>query len=429
MKQDNHGDTNMNLQSVCEKMGFPPEVRTLLEESGWKTSLETFSGNPAFMTLEFQKQYYPKIKSTIDAMPAIQEVAERSARDREIQMLAWHLHRTLFLTGQSAVAHRLPLPEKEFGNNAGVFFLMIAISAIPLIEETTRKLGLPARYAEESATWLGGTVQIFAAAHNGLPGHDIRQAYWLKHTIDGVLFRIGRFEFWAKPLPPYVPAIYRNSEGEVIALCPDRWNLNREGFQVRENSPDAVFRTTLNHVNGKLTGTPISPLGHALPGKTVTLDDSEWKPAVSPWDTVLEIHIPGGGGMTPEKVRASLREAVELFREHFRKEIPLFVCASWILNPEWEKRLPGSNLAAFQREVHLFPLEIGNGTDGLFFLFGRDDGDPLTYPADNSARRAMLDVIRDGGTLKSGGMFLFAADLKEFGTQVYRTRSRVISSK
>ena len=419
----------MNLQSVCESMGFPADVKTILEATGWTKSLETFPGLPDFMSIEFQKKYYPKIKSPIDAMPAIIEVADLTARDREAQMLAWHIHRSLFLGKKAQSAHPLPLPEKKFGKNAGVFYLMIAISTIPLIEETTRRLGLPAKYAEESATWLGGTVQIFASAHNGLPGHDMRQMSWLKFTIDGVLFRIGRFEFWTQPLPSYAPAIYRNSKGDVIALCPDRWVLNKEGFRVREYTPDAVFRTTLNHEDGKITGTPISPLGHALPGETVTLDDSEWKPVVSPWDTVLEIHIPGGGGMSPEKVRASLLEAVELFRKHFHKEISLFVCASWILNPEWEKRLPESNLAAFQREVHLFPFEIGDGTDGLFFLFGRDDGDPLTYPADNSARRAMLDVIRDGGTLKSGGMFLLAADLKEFGTQVYRTRSKVISSK
>ena len=48
------------------------------------------------------------------------------------------------------------------------------------------------------------------------------------------------------------------------------------------------------------------------------------------------------------------------------------------------------------------------------------DGDPLSYPADNSMRRAMLDVLREGGILKRGGMVLPAADLKFFGTQHYR---------
>lgn len=56
----------------------------------------------------------------------------------------------------------------------------------------------------------------------------------------------------------------------------------------------------------------------------------------------------------------------------------------------------------------------------LFFLYDRMDGDPLSYPADNSMRRAMLDVLREGGILKRGGMVLPAADLKFFGTQHYR---------
>lgn len=415
-------EDSMYLQLVCNKMGYSTEEEKILKEADWEKSVETFPGMPEFMTLDFQKKYYPKIKSRIDAMPGIARVAEITGQNKEAQFLAWHLHRIFFLADGADYSFRLPLPEKLFGENAGVFILMVAISSIPLIEATTRRLGLPEKYAEDSAAWLGGTVQIFASAHNGLPGHDLRQMHWLKHTIDGLLFRIGRFEYWAKPIPSCVPAIYKDSQGNVKALCQDRWHLNREGYRVRKDSPDAVFQTVLNHCDGKITGTPVSPLGFALKEETVTLDDAEWKPVVSPWDTVLEIHIPGGGGMTLDKARESMLEAVEFFRNYFKKEISLFVCESWILNPEWEKRLPESNLAAFQKETYLFPLEIGDGSDGLFFIFGRSDGDPLTYPADNSMRRAMLDIIREGGKLKSGGMFLLAEDLKTLGTQHYRSK-------
>ena len=225
------------------------EVKTILEETGWEESFNTFQGNPIFMTLHFQELYYPKIKSRIDAMPAIKKIADISADDPDVQLLAWHLHRSLFLTGKATYSHQLPLPEKKFGEYAGVFFLMIAISAIPLIEKTTQRLGLPEKYAEDSATWLGGTVSIFAAAHKGLPGHDIRQTPWLKHTIDGELFRIGRLEFWAKTLPSYVPAIYRDTKGNVIRADIGR-GTTIEDVGMREKAKAAARKNRFNEISG-----------------------------------------------------------------------------------------------------------------------------------------------------------------------------------
>lgn len=297
---------------------------------------------------------------------------------------------------------------------------MVATAAIPMIEATHRRYGIPEHYAADSASWIGGSSLLFNQSHGNLPGFLLNQIRWLRCSIDGTLFRIGRLEFKMTTVPSHVPAIYRNAEGRTLLLCGDGWFLNKDGLRVRMDSPDAAFKTTLDHIDGSVTGTPISPLGVALPGKTVTLSDSEWKPLISPWETILEIHIPGGGGMTPERLRDSLNQALAFFRSFFHKEIRLFTCNSWILNPEWEKRLPESNIAAFLREGYLYPHEIGDGRDGLFFLFGRMDGDPLSYPADNSMRRAMLDVLREGGILKRGGMVLPAADLKFFGTQHYR---------
>ena len=44
----------------------------------------------------------------------------------------------------------------------------------------------------------------------------------------------------------------------------------------------------------------------------------------------------------------------------------------------------------------------------------RDDGDPLTYPADNSMRRAMIRAWREKGTLRSAGMLLPFDEIDNF---------------
>ncbi len=72
------------------------------------------------------------------------------------------------------------------------------------------------------------------------------------------------------------------------------------------------------------------------------------------------------------------------------------------------------------RELYLFPA-ISTGNDGVYFIFGRHDGDYKDYPRDNSVRRAMLDVLQNGGKLRSGSMFFLEEDMAHFGQQPYRS--------
>lgn len=107
--------------------------------------------------------------------------------------------------------------------------------------------------------------------------------------------------------------------------------------------------------------------------------------------------------MTAELAGASLREAAAFFRKYFKKEIRAFVCDSWILNPAWMELLPESNLAAFMRELYLFP-RTPYPQAGLFFVFGRSDGDFASYPADTSLRRAFHRLYNAGEPFRTGGM-------------------------
>ena len=171
-----------------------------------------------------------------------------------------------------------------------------------------------------------------------------------------------------------------------------------------------------------MTGIPINPAtGRAEPGQRETLDLAEYAPVLSAHEWVPSLHIPGGGGMTPELAQKSLRQAVEFFRRYFHKELRAICCESWILNPDWMAELPGSNLARFMKEVYLTPMpEVDRA--GLFFVYGRSDGELSEYPADNSLRRAFRRLIDAGRPLRLGGMFILTADLDRFGTGTYRNR-------
>ena len=123
--------------------------------------------------------------------------------------------------------------------------------------------------------------------------------------------------------------------------------------------------------------------------------------------------------MTPEPHR-SMIQGREFFKRYFQREVPLFVCNSWIFNPMWQKLAPESNMARFQREVHLAPGWPPSGRDGMFFVFGRGDVDPVDLPAVNSAQRLLQEAFRQEGTLRTEAMFVLCDDLEKLGNQYYR---------
>ena len=49
----------------------------------------------------------------------------------------------------------------------------------------------------------------------------------------------------------------------------------------------------------------------------------------------------------------------------------------------------------------------------------------LLHPRDTSVRRAMLDELQSGGSLRSGGMFFLAEDIERFGQKPYRNVFKV----
>lgn len=382
--------------------------------------LETSDEMPQHLTVEFFRRWMPLLELKREIPEVRMEALSAAVRSNAALRIYANLLDGWLLRAVPGPDHgKLPYPVGPLGEEgAGLFSLMAAMAALPRIAETHAGLGLDESYLRGIAKWIAGTTSIYGSAHNGLPGTDFRQHHWLKHSIDGRLFRIGRFEFLIHSAPDWVPAIYRNRvSGRIEAFCRDGWNLDDRGFRCGGGGTVA----TLDRTGSMLTGIPVDPAtGRAVPGVRRMIDLAIFEPLLTPHEWVPSVHIPGGGGMMPELAGESLRAAVRFFRKQFRKEIRLFVCESWILNPAWMELLPESNLAKFMRELFLFPAPPEERS-GLFFVFGRDDGDFAAYPADNSLRRAFHRLYESEGVFRAGGMFIPADGLDRWGKQIYRS--------
>lgn len=413
----------MTIDDFCAAMGFGPAEKHLLEEI-WDEAVKTApAGIPEFMTMDFCRNYYPMTGGDLKHLTRMEEVCRIVERSPEAALYAWILHYGLFLRRAQANLRNLPLPSGVFGENAGIFQLMIAVSAIPLIEKTLERMKIPHSYVLDIAKWTGGTIGLFEIGNNGIPGHTLQQTSWIRNYIDGRLFRIGRFEFLMHGYPPWMPAVYRSrKDGSLMVLCRDGWRFLPDGRRPNPETPDSeVVITRLKMMDNHVTGTPVTPRGEVLLGRKVTIDLAEWEALCNPWELTPSIHIPAGGGMKPELAKESLIEAKEFFRRYFKQDIKMFVCHSWILNPDWESELPDSNLTKFMREGYMTPGLESDGRDGVFFVFGRtDNGDPLTYPAVTSVQKAFHRILKSGRRLRCGAVFFLTDKLDRFGTQYYR---------
>lgn len=416
----------MELKTFCTEMGFGTDAEKILFPV-WDTLCEkTPQGVPAFMKRDFYSKYYAMTNGPSGVLERMDAVSEVVSRNPAAAFYASFLHYAMFSACPAIPVSRLPNAEKVFGENAGIFNLMVALSSLPLTAKTLEKLGIPEQYLLDGAAWVGGTVHIYAAAHGGIPGHTLTQTPWLRWNVDGKLFRIGRLEYLFGGWPEWLPVVYTNrKDGSLAVLCRDQWAFDKDGFRVDPEKETPAFVARLKELDKRITGTPVTPEGIPLSGRKVTLDLRDWAPLCASWDLIPSIHIPGGGGMTPEAVKSSLLEAKQFFRKYFSTDVKAFVCGSWIFNPAWEKELPGSNLADFSRQVYKGPCFPAGGGPGLFFVYGRDDTDPRELPCSSSLHEAFRRIYERGEPLRSGTMFILTDDLNHYGTEYYRRTCRM----
>ncbi|NLF17483.1 MAG: DUF5596 domain-containing protein [Lentisphaerae bacterium] len=414
----------MNLTAVFAALGLDTACLPAVS-ANWERSVASLpSALPGFLEPGFCAAHYPLVQGPPAAFGPLCEVAARLAADPAGRLLAWHAHRTLCEYDREKSRFReWPDLDAFLGPDAGLFYLLIALSGIPDWLRACRDAGIPEQYGRDCAPWLGGAMGIYAGANGGRYGLNRRQLYWTAWYMTGKLFRLGRFEYMSQEIGSTYPTVYRErTSGRVVALCNSGWLLDREGFCLyADQPPEEAHRVTELADDGTVvTGTPIAPWGQALPEITARLPRREWERVLGPGDFAPGVHIPSGGGMTLLAAADSLRRAEAFYRQYLPAQpVKAFVCASWIFNTQLEEVLPESNLSIFMRQLYLTPWR-SSGRDGLFFIFGREDGDRSQYPRDTSIRRALLQILDSGRRLRVGGMVLLPGHLPHLGEEYYR---------
>lgn len=126
---------------------------------------------------------------------------------------------------------------------------------------------------------------------------------------------------------------------------------------------------------------------------------------------VVNMHIPRTGTkLDHNEVLESYRMAEEMFADKFSPEPVIFLCDSWLLDPEIPSFLrPDSNLTLFQKDFTIVMTGESRVYSALWTVFDREvTGDISVLPADTSLRKAYIERIKNNKPFYYGhGLFLY----------------------
>lgn len=415
----------MSLEEILTQVQEPGALEALLPH--WDESVAALGGRvPSFLSpAEFSvSRAYCGFGPEVDA--PLEKTARRIADSAALRHLAWHCSRLLWEHEEYRSMGEWPALEHALGERSGLFYLLVAMSMVPQVRAVHQAMQVPDEVTRETCLEVSCFAGNYRRMTGGRLGITRNTLGWLRHYVAGRLFRLGRFEYMIQPFRGGVE-VYRNRQtGAVIALSPDGVRYNQEGY-VDSGDGAPGWTATLVREASAVTGYPISPCGMAVrreirlpqPG---TGGAGGWECVLKAGDPTLDMHIPAGGGMTPERCGDSMRRAVAFFQRFFPQESCRAIrSSSWIFNTQFEQiRLSSDNLVRYQRELYLYPTP-SNGRDGLWFIFLQENLDPAALPRDTSLRRGVADWLLSGNTWRGGGMFFLTEDLEQFGTQHYRS--------
>ena len=346
----------------------------------------------------------------LDAANAVPELVEMAQIMSEDAVRA--------LNRCSAVEFRQPKPACLSGFERDAFAFLYTQLCVIKGRRALRKRGIPEKYDMDIPERMTRR-QLRKFVETGDINFD--DYPWDMNFYCCDIYLMDRFYFI-----PYrwegAPEAWRNQEtGQVRALWTAGVRVRRDGQLDGVNDvfdPEA-FTTVCTETADSITANPVSPDGLIL-REPVTLDKSVWKKVLQEGDYLLALHIPGGMGYTPERVRRSCEMALAFFEQYYPEYHYLgFWSQSWLYDPGLAKILsPDRNIIRVQRQFYCYPTMEGEEST-LLEVLGDRHADYRQMKPRNSLEKGMFAAWDRGEKFHDTGMFLLREEVPEIGNDPY----------
>ena len=344
-----------------------------------------------------------------NAVPELVELAHIMAQDAVRGLVRCH-----------AVEFYQPRPECLEGFSREAYAFLYTQLCVLEGRKALRKRGIPAEYDADIPERMT-RKQLKKYVETGDISFD--DYPWDMNFYCCQIFFLDRFYFI-----PYrwgdAPTAWRNREtGKVTALWRAGDRVRRDGQIDGTNDvtdPEA-FTTVYTETEHEARGNRVLPEGRISP-ETVTLDRQAWRKALGEDDYLLALHIPGGEGYTPERVRSSCEKALAFYDRYYPEyDYRGFWSESWLYDPGLREILePDRNIIRVQKQFYCYPTEEGDRMIRLEVL-GDENADPRKLTPRNSLERGMFKVWDRGDRFHTTGMFLLREEVGRIGEDPYES--------
>ncbi len=417
---------NNTLDQALAALHLPPDAGDPWR-GAWAASEAGFApGRLAFLTPEFLAETCGWLGMSAGVREALSKGLALFTRAPSLSRLAWHCHRLLAaMPGGADHPARWPKIPRDLGEPATLFYAYVLLSAVPALVKQNRARGIPDSVTTDTLGDIDLWIREYRSRH-GLFGLD--EFGWLANHLSGRLHKLGRlqfnFEFW-----DFDFHAFRHRRTRRVTLLAGAGHAFRADgqFHNADGGGAAPAWTSVFHEPrpAVIRGHPLAPSGRVLPDP-IELALADWELVFRRGDPALGVHIPATGPMGPAECGEAFRRAMSFFPRHFPdRPWRAFTCDSWLLDPQFEGRLPDSaNIPRFLREWFLFPIPGASPAQHYERVFGWQftelaPADIGRAPQATSLQRVLAAHVAAGGRWRKGGGVIFPEDL-DWGAQVYR---------
>ena len=344
-----------------------------------------------------------------NAVPELVELAHIMAQDAVRGLVRCH-----------AVEFYQPLPDCLTGFAREAYAFLYTQLCVLEGRKALRARGIPEKYDEDIPERMT-RKQLKKYVETGDINFD--DYPWDMNFYCCQIFFLDRFYFI-----PYrwggSPEAWRNREtGEVVALWHAGVRVRRDGQIDGVNGvwdPEA-FTTEFMETEDAVWGNRVLPEGRISP-EIVMLDKKIWRKALGDDDFLLALHIPGGEGYTPERVRSSCEQALAFYDRYYPEYNYIgFWSESWLYDPGLREIVkPDRNIVRVQKQFYCYPVEEGDRMIRLEVL-GDEHADHRKLTPRNSLERGMFAVWDRGDRFHTTGMFLLREEVSRIGEDPYES--------
>jgi hypothetical protein len=278
----------------------------------------------------------------------------------------------------------LAATDERLGEQASLFYLLVALLEIPRAETYHRERGIDATIS--LATWADLSVWCHHQRKiEGRLGISLATLEWAQHALRGHLLRIGSFQVQPEAFDHPLYVFRSVATGELLAVSD-------------ESRPVDLSRGIVEE-------------------RTVARPAEGWQLALQPGDPMLRMHVPANARVSFHEFASSVGDALTLFAALRPELAPKGIFGEgWIWDPQVREFLPDASRLDDVRSVcAMYPSRIREAST-IRRLFGASATRASIAAAPRQGmtmlQRAIADFLADEGhTLQARGLFVLNREL------------------